>query len=224
MSWTNNAFTSFWNGAFNPDQKLNNDMDTASNVRDYRNQGFRNDAQKFGNYINTNVGVNGYNTGYEMAQGKANDLTNKQASQAGAQSVTARQSAGMNRGRASMDAGADTANTFAQQYGANMNNQQNAANQQLANQLNAQGTLMGANLTNDQAEYQQAWNNQKQGGKANNGLGGFLGDVMSDEGSKNIKKVGLPDKDLRMVRYEKCGEKLRHMNPNRWEELKWRMN
>lgn len=224
MSWTKNTFTSLWNGAFNADQKLKDDMDTANNVRDYRNQGFNNAAQQYGNLINNNTGANGYNAGYEMAQGKANDLTNKQASQAAAQSVSARQSAGMNRGRAAMDAGADAANTYAQQYGANMNNQQNAANQQLANQLNAQGTLMGAQLTNDQAEYNQAWNNQKQGGKANNGLGGFIGDVLSDGDSKNKTEVGLPDKDLRMVRYEKCGEKLRHMNPNRWEELKWRTN
>lgn len=257
MSWTKNFLTSLWNGAFEPDQKLKDDMDTANNVRDYKNQGFSNAAQQYGNLINSNTGANGYNqsfsqgmndgtqmykSAYNNARGDARSLADEVSQmQAGKAASAATQAARplVGRGAAALLASKAAADAYANTYGNNfnnqfgnlmnsnlgaMNNQQNAANQQLANQLNAQGTLMGAQLTNDQAEYNQAWNNQKQGGKANNGLGGFIGDVLSDGDSKNKTKVGLPDKDLRMVRYEKCGEKLRHMNPNRWEELKWRTN
>lgn len=48
--------------------------------------------------------------------------------------------------------------------------------------------------------------------------------IPSDNRLKNSMKVGLKDSDdLRMTHYKNCCNKIKYMNPNRWEELKWRM-
>lgn len=194
-------------------------MGSASQVASPNNNGFRNAANGYQNFINPTTGQTGYNSGYNMGKAKAAEMTRLQSNGAGAQALGNAVSAGGTRGRAADSAGQITADTFSKNFASNMNAQQGMANQALANQLNAQGTLMGANLTNDQAEYQQAWNNHSQGSKMNAGAG--LNDFFSDEKLKDKTKVGLGDEDLRMTHYKHCGEKLKHMNPNKWKELKW---
>ena len=194
-------------------------MGSASQVANPNNNGFRNTANDYQKSINKTTGQTGYNSGYNMAKQNASEMTRLQSNGAGAQALGNAVSAGGTRGRAADSAGQMAANTFSNNYASNMNAQQGMANQALANQLNAQGTLMGANLTNDQAEYQQAWNNHSQGSKMNAGSG--INDFFSDEKLKDKTKVGLGDEDLRMTHYKHCGEKLKHMNPNKWKELKW---
>jgi hypothetical protein len=171
--------------------------------------------------------------------GMADRITQKQANGAASEALGNAVSSGMTRGRAAMDAGQTAANAYSNAYaqnyntqlgqqnqlmGANlgqMNNQQNMYNQQLANQLNAQGTQMGAHLTNDQSQYNQGMNNLKEGKKEATGPLGWVVDAFSDEKMKDKVKIGLGDEDLRMTRYKRCGEKLKQMNPNKWNELKW---
>lgn len=203
---------------FDPEGINRNGRDAASQVASSNNNGFRNTANDYQKSINKTTGQTGYNSGYNMAKPNASEMTRLQSNGAGAQALGNAVSAGGTRGRAADSAGQMAANTFSNNYASNMNAQQGMANQALANQLNAQGTLMGANLTNDQAEYQQAWNNQQQGNKMNIGLSAFVG---SDKKLKDSVKVGLGDEDLRMTHYKHCGEKLKHMNPNKWTELKW---
>lgn len=53
---------------------------------------------------------------------------------------------------------------------------------------------------------------------------GYPVTIPSDNRLKNSMRVGLKDSDdLRMVHYRNCSNKIRYINPNRWEELKWRM-
>lgn len=191
-----------------------------------KNEQFRKTAKDYKNYIGTNTGTTGANTGYNWGKTKGEDLT-KNAYQSGltngadlqnkaatygkkessglANYLTAIQSggaasqalgnavsSGMTRGRAALDSGNVAAQAFSNnyannyntqlaqqnammnaytgnvgnqqaQYTNNFNNQQNVANQQLANQINTTGTLMGANLTNDQSEYQQGLRNLDKG-------------------------------------------------------------
>lgn len=191
-----------------------------NSVASANNEQFNKAAGQYGNYINTNTGLTGNNTAYNEGKKKGEDLTRLQSNGAASQTLGAVTSAGGTRGRAADAAGQASAQTFANNYAQNVQNQQNVANQQLANQLNAQGTLMGAQLTNDQAQYNQAWNNTAQGSKLNLGLGALVGG--SDEKLKDKVKVGLKDDDdLRMAHYKRCGEKLKNMNPHKWQDLKW---
>lgn len=181
--------------------------------------------------------------------GMADQLTQKQSSGAASQALGNAVSAGMTRGRAANDSGKIAADAYSNNYANNYNtqlNQQNALmntnlgmqgnmmnanlgqqnnmmnsyNQQLANQLNAQGTLMGANLQNDQTEYQQQWGNVANKQKEGLGLGALVG---SDRRLKDAVKVGINGKeDCRMARYRRAGDKLKRMNPNKWNDLKWR--
>lgn len=186
-----------------------------------------------------------FNNAKNETAGLADNLTAKQSAGAASLARGAARSSGMTKAQAA-DMGANqAANNYANNYTNNyntqlgqqnnlmntnlgqMNAQQNAYNQNLMNQLNAQGTKMGADLTNDQAVYQQNIKNQETADKrnANNkkSLFGFVGDLFSDENLKTNKaKVGIGgDEDLRLVHYRNTCEKLKHMNPNKWEELKW---
>lgn len=193
---------------------------SANNVANPNNEGFNNAAKKYQENIDSNTGKKGYDSGYNMAKKNASDMTQLQSNGAASQALGNAVSAGQTRGRAADMAAQSAANAYTNNYANNMNNQQGMANQALANQLNAQGTLMGAQLTNDQAQYQQNWNNYTQGSKMNAGAGFF--DVFSDENAKDTVKVGKGSDDLRMIHYRNCGKKLKSMNPNKWEELKWR--
>ena len=192
---------------------------SAKNVANPQNAGYNKAAEKYQDTINDNTGASGYNKGYGMAKKNAADLTRLQSQGAASQALGTAVSSGMTRGRAADMAANQSANAYTNNYAQNVNNQQNMANQQLANQLNAQGTLMGSQLTNDQSQYQQNWNNYTQGSKMNAGAGFF--DVFSDENTKDSVKVGKGNDDLRMIHYKNCGKKLKNMNPNRWNELKW---
>lgn len=195
-------------------------MNTANQVHGYQNEGFNNAAKTYQNTINSNTGLVGNEKAYNEGLKKGGKLTQLQSNGAASQALGNAVSAGQTRGRAADMAASSAANAYTNNYAQNVQNQQNVANQQLANQLNAQGTLMGANLTNDQSEYQQAWNNQTQGSKLNAGAG--LHDFFSDSKLKDKAKVGLGgDEDIRMAHYKRCGEKLKQMNPNKWNELKW---
>lgn len=210
-----------WNltrNLFDPNAINNEGRATANQIASPYNKNFRNNAINYQKTADKTTGQAGYNSGYNMAKPNASEMTRLQSNGAGAQALGNAVSAGGTRGRAADSAGQTAANTYSNNYASNMNAQQGMANQALANQLNAQGTLMGANLTNDQAEYQQVWNNQQQGTKMNFGLGALVG---SDKKLKDSVKVGLGDEDLRMTHYKHCGEKLKHMNPNKWTELKW---
>lgn len=191
-----------------------------NNVRNYKNEEFNKAATKYQETIDSNTGLAGNNKAYQEGLKKGGQLTQLQSNGAASQALGNAVSAGQTRGRAADMAASQAANAYTNNYANNVQNQQNVANQQLANQLNAQGTLMGAQLSNDQSEYQQAWNNQAQGNKLELGLGALVGG--SDEKLKSKIKVGLgDDEDLRMAHYKRCGEKLKHMNPNKWDELKW---
>ena len=197
---------------FDPSGSANRSKKFGDSIANSRNEDFRNSANKYQQTIDSNTGDAGYNKSSNMAKNTAGIIAN----QAAANSLGNRMAAGMTRGRAQMDSGQDAANTYSNVFAG----QQNAASQQLANQLNAQGTLMGANLQNNQAEYQQAWGNVSNGEKANLGLSGLIG---SDKRLKDSVKVGIDgDEDCRMARYKRAGEKLKRMNPNKWNELKWR--
>ena len=204
---------------------------TANKVHGWQNLGFQNAANQYNNYINSNAGMNGQKQAADYAkketEGMADRMTAKQSAGANKNALKAAVSTNTTKGRAA-DIAANAAsqnyeNNYVNNYNAQLaqqNNLMNSANQQLANQLNAQGSLMGAHLTNDQSEYQQAWNNQSQGSRMNAG-GGFH-DFFSDEKLKDKTKVGLDgEEDIRMAHYKRCGEKLKHMNPNKWNELKW---
>lgn len=213
---------------FDPKGGAQRNKSFGDSIANSKNEDFRNSANKYQQTIDSNTGKSGYQTSYNQAKKDASELadkiTSKQANGAASQAVGAAVSSGMTRGRAGADAAKQAGNMYANLYGQNygnaFNNQQNAMNQQLANQLNAQGTLMGANLQNNQAEYQQAWGNVSNGEKANLGLSGLIG---SDKRLKDSVKVGIDgDEDCRMARYKRAGEKLKKMNPNKWNELKWR--
>ena len=201
-----------------------------------------------------NAGMNDGTQMYQSALGNAknetaglaDNLTAKQSAGAASLARGAARSSGMTKAQAA-DMGANqAANNYANNYAANyntqlgqqnnlmntnlgqMNAQQNIYNQNLMNQLNAMGTKMGADLTNDQAQYQQGIKNQEVAEKRNatnkKGLWGFLGNIFSDENLKTDKtKVGIGNSDdLRMIHYRNTCEKLKHMNPNKWNDLKWK--
>lgn len=192
---------------------------SAANVANPNNEGFNKAATKYQDTIDRNTGLAGNNTAYKEGLKKGGQLTQLQSNGAASQALGSAVSAGQTRGRAADMAASQAANAYTNNYANNVQNQQNVANQQLANQLNAQGTLMSANLTNDQSQYQQNWNNYTQGSKMNAGAGFF--DVFSDENAKDTVKVGKGSDDLRMIHYRNCGKKLKQMNPNKWKELKW---
>lgn len=192
---------------------------SAGNVANPNNEGFNKAATKYQDTINSNTGLAGNNKAYQEGLKKGGQLTQLQSNGAASQALGSAVSAGQTRGRAADMAASQAANAYTNNYANNVQNQQNVANQQLANQLNAQGTLMSANLTNDQSQYQQNWNNYTQGSKMNAGAGFF--DVFSDKNAKDSIKVGKDSDDLRMIHYRNCGEKLKQMNPNKWNELKW---
>ena len=206
----------------NPTEASSYNKKSMDSVVNSQNANFQNAANQYGNYINTNTGLTGNNTAYNEGKKKGADLTRLQSNGAASQTLGAVTSAGGTRGRAADAAGQASAQTFANNYAQNVQNQQNVANQQLANQLNAQGTLMGAQLTNDQAQYNQGMNNLKQGKKDATGPLGWLTDAFSDGKLKDSVKVGLDgESDLRMAHYKRCGEKLKQMNPHKWQDLKW---
>ena len=207
--------------AFDINGASNTQKSYVDNVVSPNNGAFNKSSEQYGKYINSNTGANGYNSGYNMAKPNASEMTRLQSNGAGAQALGNAVSAGGTRGRATDSAGQMAANTFSNNYANNVQNQQNVANQQLANQINSQGTLMGAQLTNDQAQYNQNMNNLKEGKKEATGPLGWITDAFSDEKMKDKVKIGLGDEDLRMTRYKRCGKKLKQMNPNKWNELKW---
>lgn len=208
--------------ALSPSFASQNQLDDMNSVINSRNKNFSNAASLYGNLINTNTGLAGNNTAYQEGLKKGGQLTQLQSNGAASQALGSAVSAGQTRGRAADMAASQAANAYTNNYANNVQNQQNVANQQLANQLNAQGTLMGAHLTNDQSEYNQQMNNLKQGKKQATGPLGWISDAFSDESMKDKIKVGLDDGgDLRMERYKRCGEKLKHMNPHKWQDLKW---
>lgn len=205
-----------------------------------------NDSKNAGVYDGTNMYNTAYNNAKNATNGMADQLTAKQSAGAASLARGAARSSGMTKAQAA-DMGANqAANNYANNYTNNyntqlgqqnnlmntnlgqMNAQQAAYNQNLMNQLNAQGTKMGADLTNDQAKFQQQIKNQevaeKNNSKNKKGLFGFIKDIFSDEELKTDKaKVGIGgDEDLRLVHYRNTCEKLKHMNPNKWEELKWK--
>lgn len=208
--------------AFDPSGASQSQLSGMNSVINPKNEAFNNAASKYQETIDKNTGKAGYNTGYGMAKKNAADMTQLQSNGAASQALGSAVSAGQTRGRAADMAASQAANAYTNNYANNINNQQNQANQALANQLNAQGTLMGAHLTNDQAQYNQQMNNLKQGKKQATGPLGWISDAFSDESMKDKIKVGLGDGgDLRMEHYKRCGEKLKHMNPHKWQDLKW---
>lgn len=213
----------FFGGKSYADKKVNPNLES-----------FRNSANDYKNAISSNTGENAYNkslaAGKKETAGLADQLTQKQANGAASQAVGAAVSSGMTRGRAGADAAKQAGNMYANLYGQNyqtqlnqQNNLMNAYSQQLANNQNALGTLMSANLNADQAQYNQNWNNQKQASKMQTGILGNVMDAISDEKLKDKVNVGIDgNEDCRMARYRRASEKLKRMNPNKWNELKWR--
>lgn len=212
----------FFGGKSYADSKVNPNLET-----------FRNSANDYKNGISSNTGENAYNkslaAGEKETAGLADQLTQKQANGAAAQALGAARTAGHTKGRTSRSAENVAANTYANLYGQNyqtqlnqQNNLMNAYSQQLANNQNALGTLMSANLNGDQAQYNQNWNNNKQASKMQTGILGNVMDAISDEKLKDKVNVGIDgNEDCRMARYKRAGEKLKRMNPNKWKELHW---
>lgn len=207
--------------AFDPSGASKTQKGYVDNVVSPNNEAFKKASEQYGKYINSNTGLAGNNTAYNEGLKKGGQLTQLQSNGAASQALGSAVSAGQTRGRAADMAASQAANAYTNNYANNVQNQQNVANQQLANQLNAQGTQMGAHLTNDQSQYNQGMNNLKEGKKEATGPLGWITDAFSDEKMKDKVKIGLGDEDLRMTRYKRCGEKLKQMNPNKWKELKW---
>lgn len=207
--------------AFDPTGASKKQKGYVDDVVSPNNEGFNKAATKYQDTINSNTGLAGNNKAYQEGLKKGGQLTQLQSNGAASQALGSAVSAGQTRGRAADMAASQAANAYTNNYANNVQNQQNVANQQLANQLNAQGTLMGAQLTNDQSQYNQGMNNLKEGKKEATGPLGWITDAFSDEKMKDKVKIGLGDEDLRMTHYKNCGEKLKQMNPNKWKELKW---
>lgn len=188
-------------------------------------------AQALGNAISSGMtrGRAAMDSGNAGANAYTNAYANNYNTQLGQQNALMGQM--NNQQQLASNSRQNYSNMAAQDYGTQLgqlNTQQGVYNQGLMNQLNAQGTKMGADLTNDQAQFQQQTKNQEVAENRNarnkKGLFGWVKDIFSDEELKTNKaKVGIGgDEDLRLIHYRNTCEKLKHMNPNKWEELKWK--
>ena len=147
--------------------------------------------------IDQYTGNNGYNNGLQQGKQGAADIARGAASQA----LGGLRSSGYSKGKAGMEAG----QAGAQAYQNNISSQQDKAMQSGLNNVNAQGTLMGAAQAEDTNRYNKSWGN--------------LGNIIGTAG--NIASTIAAISDERLKKYHEVGEKLCEKDPNKWKKLVW---
>lgn len=173
------------------------------------------------------------------AQKYANQLAQKQAAGAQAQSTTAARAAGMNKAQAAMMGSQQNANAYQNAYGnaygqqlgnaaSNQNTQlanynsayENQANRANSNMLNQQ------NFANSNQQYQQGM--AQQSGQAALGAAGTELSAGQQEGQNEYNRkwgnagfwTGLLSSDERLKKYKECSKKVVYKTPSKMQSLK----
>lgn len=138
-----------------------------------------------------NTGEIGFNRGFDMSQKAASRVADAARGAQTAEAVKAARMSGLSRSKAAELASRQAGQSYANNWLGAQSNNQNAANQQLANLAQGmgnvasqKGNIVGATQQEAQGQYNRTWGNVKGGASA---LGHFVGAIASMISDENLK-------------------------------------